>query len=79
MIDFNDNNYRERLSRAANSPSGRIIVDYLKSVMEEFNLEKIDIDKMKMEESGQRFSVYKSIRKCLNEVLERLTNTEDIN
>ena len=79
MIDFNDNNYRERLNRAANSPSGRIIVDYLKSVMEEFNLEKIDIDKMKMEEIGQRFSVYKSIRKCLNEVLERLTNTEDIN
>lgn len=73
MIDYNDDNYLQKLSKASNSPQGRIIIEYLREELKQFDYENIDTNKA-FEEIGRKYEVYKSINQYLKDILSRLTN-----
>ena len=72
MIDINDTKQIEKLKRAAQNPSGQLIVSFLEQQLGELDFEKINDDKSD-ELAGQDFKVVLKTRKFIKNIISLLT------
>ena len=70
MVDINDNEYLEKLSKAIATDEGYLVAQYFKSQIEdEFDWEKVEWDKLAKEEAGEKAIRIYEIKKFLSNLL----------
>lgn len=67
-VDINDEEYLKKLRKAVASEEGQIVIDFIKSKVDEIKYDNIQEDRPD-NEVGQDFKVYKRINDFINGIL----------